>query len=78
MHTYGLRYESNLVHAQRAGVKRGLMTGVGMGMMWLIIYAAYALAFWYGTGLILDSRRGDGDYDPAKLLIVSTVLCLFL
>ncbi|KAK3887408.1 hypothetical protein Pcinc_008524 [Petrolisthes cinctipes] len=64
------RYQANLVHAQRAGVKRGLMTGVGMGMMWLIIYAAYALAFWYGTGLILDSRKGDGDYDPGKLLIV--------
>ncbi|XP_063889978.1 ATP-dependent translocase ABCB1-like isoform X2 [Scylla paramamosain] len=64
------RYEDNLVYARNAGVKRGLMTGVGVGVMWLFIYAAYALAFWYGTGLILDSRAGNGDYDPSKLIIV--------
>lgn len=64
------RYDDNLVYARKAGVKRGLMTGVGVGVMWLFIYAAYALAFWYGTGLILDSRAGDGDYDPSKLIIV--------
>ena len=68
-HTH--RYEDNLVYARNAGVKRGLMTGVGVGVMWLFIYAAYALAFWYGTGLILDSRAGNGDYDPSKLIIVS-------
>lgn len=61
--------------ARKAGVKRGLMTGVGIGVMWLFIYLAYALAFWYGTGLILDAREGKGDYDPAKLIIVSLILC---
>lgn len=64
------RYDKNLVFARKAGVKRGLMTGVGVGVMWLFIYLAYALAFWYGTGLILDAREGNGDYDPAKLIIV--------
>ncbi|MPC45721.1 Multidrug resistance protein 1 [Portunus trituberculatus] len=70
MAEYTHRYEDNLVYARNAGVKRGLMTGVGVGVMWLFIYAAYALAFWYGTGLILDSRAGNGDYDPSKLIIV--------
>ncbi|XP_045621631.1 ATP-dependent translocase ABCB1 [Procambarus clarkii] len=64
------RYEANLVHAKKAGVKRGLMTGVGMGLMWFIIYAAYSLAFYYGTGLILKSREGNGSFDPSKLIIV--------
>ncbi|KAK8735748.1 hypothetical protein OTU49_005300 [Cherax quadricarinatus] len=64
------RYDANLVHAKKAGVKRGLMTGFGMGLMWFIIYAAYSLAFYYGTGLILKSREGDGSFDPAKLIIV--------
>lgn len=72
VHTH--RYEDNLVYAKNAGVRRGLMTGVGVGVMWLLIYAAYALAFWYGTGLILDSRDGDGSYDPSKLIIVSLEL----
>ncbi|KAK7086306.1 tRNA N6-adenosine threonylcarbamoyltransferase [Halocaridina rubra] len=66
------RYDKNLVHAKKAGVKRGLVTGIGMGLMWFIIYAAYSLAFYYGTGLILDSRppNGDGSFDPSNLIIV--------
>ncbi|XP_071520197.1 ATP-dependent translocase ABCB1-like [Panulirus ornatus] len=66
------RYESNLVHARKAGEKRGLVTGAGMGMVWLLIYAAYSFAFYYGTGLILASRppEGDGSFDPARLIIV--------
>lgn len=67
------RYDKNLVFAKKAGVKRGLMTGVGVGVMWLFVYLAYALAFWYGMGLILDARQGDGNYDPSKLIIVSLV-----
>ncbi|CAL4223375.1 unnamed protein product, partial [Meganyctiphanes norvegica] len=66
------RYERNLVDAKKAGVKQGLVTGLGMAFMWLIIYGSYALAFWYGTKLILDARppHGDGSYDAAKLIIV--------
>lgn len=40
--------------------------------MWFIIYATYALAFWYGVGLILESRHEvDPVYTPAVLMIVS-------
>lgn len=66
------RYDANLVHAKRAGVKRGLVTGVGMGLMWFLIYAAYALAFYYGTGLILESRTDpNSNFNPSNLIIVS-------
>nr|WEU75111.1 ABCB1-mScarlet-I fusion protein [Vector pPB-pCoBlast-actin5c-abcb1(67-1411)-mScI] len=65
------RYESNLIHARAAGIKRGLFTGISMGLVWLIIYASYSIAFWYGTGLILESRYpNDGEYDPATLIVV--------
>ncbi|XP_037800229.1 ATP-dependent translocase ABCB1-like [Penaeus monodon] len=65
------RYDANLVHAKRAGVKRGLVTGVGMGLMWFLIYAAYALAFYYGTGLILESRTDpNSNFNPSNLIIV--------
>lgn len=50
------------------------MTGVGMGSVWLVMYLAYALAFWYGTGLILEARRPESDstMDPATLVVVSS------
>ena len=35
---------------------RGLLVGSGAGVMWLLIYGSYALAFWYGVKLIMDDR----------------------
>ena len=35
-----------------------------------IIYSSYALAFWYGVTLILDSCNSSDPYDPSSLLIV--------
>lgn len=49
------RYNRNLVDAFKAGVKRGIATGLGMGFFNFIIFAANGLAYWYGAKLI----RGD-------------------
>ncbi len=69
------RYSEGLSIAESAGKKRGLISGVGVGLMWFIIYASYALAFWYGTKLIIDDRpkycKGeDVEYGADNLLIV--------
>lgn len=65
------RYSRRLVLAEKNGIKKGLYTGAGGGVMWLIIYFIYALAFYYGMGLILDDRDKEfKEYTPAALLIV--------
>ncbi|XP_011139992.1 multidrug resistance protein homolog 49 isoform X2 [Harpegnathos saltator] len=65
------RYAEKLVPAERTGIRRGMWSGVGGGVMWLIIYLSYALAFWYGLQLILDDRPKDyKEYTPAVLVIV--------
>ena len=43
--------------AERAGVMRGVLTGIGGGLMWFIIYSSYALAFWYGVKLVMDDSE---------------------
>lgn len=59
-----------------------MMTGIGGGLMWLIVYASYALAFWYGVKLIMDDREGcttldcDIKYEPSDLIVVSKVRTL--
>ena len=35
------RFQQNLVFARKAGIKRGMATGVGAGLVWGIIYARY-------------------------------------
>ncbi len=81
------RYEHRLAFARRAGIMRGALTGIGGGLMWLIIYSSYAIAFWYGVKLIMDDREEcieeiangatscDVRYDPSNLIIVRYSQC---
>ncbi|XP_069680453.1 multidrug resistance protein homolog 49-like [Periplaneta americana] len=65
------RYTENLGPAKATGIKRGMFSGLGAGIMWFIIYGGYAIAFWYGVILILESRQnGDFEYTPGILVIV--------
>lgn len=63
------RFQKNLAFAKKAGIKRGMATGIGAGLVWGIIYASYALAFWYGISLILAACDGN-SYSSSDLLIV--------
>ncbi|KAM9766569.1 bile salt export pump [Menidia menidia] len=60
------RYDKNLVSAQRWGIRKGLIMGFFTGYMWLIIFLCYALAFWYGSTLVVDAE----EYTPGTLLQV--------
>ncbi|XP_072756399.1 multidrug resistance protein homolog 49 isoform X2 [Anoplolepis gracilipes] len=65
------RYSEKLIPAEKTGIKRSMWSGIGGGVMWLIIYLSYALAFWYGVQLILDDRLKEvKEYTPAVLVIV--------
>lgn len=60
------RYNKNLISAQRWGIRKGLIMGFFTGYMWFIIFLCYALAFWYGSSLVVDSQ----EYTPGTLLQV--------
>ena len=67
------RYSVNLEEAKRVGIKKGLVNGLGMGSVFLCMFCAYALAFWYGSTLI---REGKG-YTVGKMLTVSYANTVF-
>uniref|UniRef100_A0A8C5R9Z2 Bile salt export pump n=1 Tax=Leptobrachium leishanense TaxID=445787 RepID=A0A8C5R9Z2_9ANUR len=60
------RYDKNLVYAQRWGIRKGVIMGFFTGYMWFIIFLCYALAFWYGSKLVLEEE----EYTPGNLLQV--------
>jgi len=66
---YCCRYSKNLVHANDYGIQKGIITGAGMGLLMLIIFGAYALAFWYGGKLVRED-----DYTAGRMLLVSILL----
>lgn len=60
------RYDKNLVMAQKWGIWKGMILGFFQGYMWFIIFLCYALAFWYGSNLVLEEE----EYSPGTLLQV--------
>lgn len=57
----GERYATNLVDARKINIKKGFFAGLGFGLLWFFIYATYALAFWYGVGLVIEHRSLPAD-----------------
>uniref|UniRef100_A0A7M4EZM6 ATP-binding cassette sub-family B member 5 n=1 Tax=Crocodylus porosus TaxID=8502 RepID=A0A7M4EZM6_CROPO len=65
------RYHKNLEDAKRIGIKKSITASISMGIAFLLIYASYALAFWYGTTLILSE-----DYTIGNVLTVFFAILL--
>nr|XP_019948186.1 PREDICTED: multidrug resistance protein 1 [Paralichthys olivaceus] len=55
------RYHKNLEDAKRMGIKKALSANISMGFTFMIIYLSYALAFWYGSTLILSNEYTIGS-----------------
>nr|AJG01604.1 ATP-binding cassette sub-family B MDR/TAP member 1 [Dreissena polymorpha] len=53
------RYNVHLVEARDLGVRKGFIGGLSLGIVWLIVFCAYALGFWYGAKV---SREEPGTY----------------
>ncbi|XP_048010272.1 ATP-binding cassette, sub-family B (MDR/TAP), member 4 isoform X1 [Megalobrama amblycephala] len=60
-----LRYHKNLEDAKNVGIRKAITVNIAMGFTFFMIYMSYALAFWYGSTLILA-----GEYSIGSLLIV--------
>ncbi|KAK9766045.1 hypothetical protein K7432_005165 [Basidiobolus ranarum] len=54
-------YNVNISKAKTEGMKKAFTTGAGIGVIFLIIYSAYSLAFWYGGKLLTDHELNVGD-----------------
>ncbi|KAM9852100.1 ATP-dependent translocase ABCB1 [Aulostomus maculatus] len=55
------RYHKNLEDAKNVGIKKAISANIAMGITFLMIYLSYALAFWYGSTLILSQEYTIGS-----------------
>uniref|UniRef100_F7GTL2 ATP binding cassette subfamily B member 4 n=1 Tax=Macaca mulatta TaxID=9544 RepID=F7GTL2_MACMU len=55
------RYNKNLEEAKRIGIKKAITANISIGAAFLLIYTSYALAFWYGTTLVLSKEYSIGQ-----------------
>ncbi|NP_001230918.1 multidrug resistance protein 2 [Cricetulus griseus] len=55
------RYNKNLEEAKNVGIKKAVTANISIGIAYLLVYASYALAFWYGTSLVLSNEYSVGQ-----------------
>ncbi|CAJ1383037.1 unnamed protein product, partial [Effrenium voratum] len=63
------RYSAAADEARKGGFKNRVKTGMGMGYIWLIYFAAMALAFWVAMTLMYD---GNQDLTAGKVMSAFT------
>ncbi len=47
--------------ARDFGLKKGLVNGVTTGLIFLVMFGTYGLAFWYGSKLIVEEGYTAGN-----------------
>ena len=57
--------------ARDQGIRRATFTGLTIGIVYIVMFSAYGLGFWYGAKLTRDE---PGNYSLGNVLIVSTCL----
>lgn len=68
------RFDDNLSESLKAGLSNGFKGGLGLGVIFFSIFAAYALAIWYGSKLILAGEINYNSGKPFRAGDVLTVL----
>nr|APK18402.1 truncated ABC family B protein ABCB1 [Chrysomela tremula] len=63
------RYGNNLIFARKNNIKRSLLSAIGFGILWFLIYSSYALAFWYGVKLVLEQRDWENPVYTAGNMV---------
>ena len=69
------RFQTALKPILASGIRRGKLTGLAGGFVWLMNFSVYALLFWVGIKFILESCSSGEHYSPGS---VSVILWQFL
>lgn len=67
------RYGAHLIEARRLNIIKALWSGILFALLWFAIYGTYALAFWYGVGLVVEHMALPAEervYTAGTMLMV--------
>ncbi|KAL4217465.1 tRNA N6-adenosine threonylcarbamoyltransferase [Mactra antiquata] len=55
-----VRYEKSLEKGKKLGMKKSIISGLGIGFTYLTMFSAYALAFWFGSKQVAEGEMSGG------------------
>ncbi|XP_047217709.1 ATP-binding cassette, sub-family B (MDR/TAP), member 4 isoform X2 [Girardinichthys multiradiatus] len=70
------RYHKNLEDAKSMGIRKAISANIAMGFTFLMIYLSYALAFWYGSILILSKEYTIGSVLTVFFVVIIGVFAM--
>ncbi|PWA23942.1 hypothetical protein CCH79_00011020, partial [Gambusia affinis] len=70
------RYHKNLEDAKSMGIRKAISANIAMGFTFLMIYLSYALAFWYGSTLILSKEYTIGTVLTVFFVVIIGVFAM--
>ncbi|KAK5603038.1 Multidrug resistance protein 1 [Crenichthys baileyi] len=70
------RYHKNLEDAKSMGIRKAISANIAMGFTFLMIYLSYALAFWYGSTLILSKEYTIGSVLTVFFVVIIGVFAM--
>jgi ATP-binding cassette subfamily B (MDR/TAP) protein 1 len=54
-------YNNHIKRAYKATLMEGIITGLGVGCVFFVVFCSYSLAFWYGARLIIGKGYTGGQ-----------------
>lgn len=54
-------YNNHIKRAYKATLTEGIITGLGVGCIFCVVFCSYSLAFWYGAKLIISKGYTGGQ-----------------
>nr|ADQ20481.1 P-glycoprotein [Poeciliopsis lucida] len=70
------RYHKNLEDAKSMGIRKAISANIAMGFTFLMIYLSYALAFWYGSTLIMKEEYTIGSVLTVFFVVIIGVFAM--
>ncbi|KAH7672463.1 Xenobiotic-transporting ATPase protein [Dioscorea alata] len=70
------KYNQLIKVAYKSTVRQGIVSGLGGGVVWLIILSTYSLAIWYGGKLILQKEYNGGTVINIVMAILTSGMSL--
>nr|XP_057939638.1 ATP-dependent translocase ABCB1-like isoform X3 [Doryrhamphus excisus] len=70
------RYHKDLEEAKEMGVKKAISSNMAMGFTFMVIHLTYALAFWYGSTLVMSGEYTVGNIFTVLFAIFLGVFAL--
>ncbi|KAL3831643.1 hypothetical protein ACJMK2_023371 [Sinanodonta woodiana] len=61
------KFDDRLSNAHSLATRKGLILGLCTGAVWFFSFAAMAIAFWYGTELIINKELG---FEPGNIITI--------